>query len=344
MDDKAISKLKYNRNMLLKFNTKKIFLVFLLIAITTIATKIKAQNISSEFPFQSKYLEVKGSKMYYIEEYNDDNNPNQLTFLFIHGNPTSSYLWRNIIPYVKENGKAVAIDLIGMGKSDKPDIAYTLKDHIKYVNCFIKKKKLKNIVLVLHDWGSAIGFHYASHHEKNIKAMIFMESLVKPKLKWNDFNPKVKQLFQNFRDAKIGHKMIAENNFFINKFLFEIGTIRDLSTTEKVYYNAPYSTVKSRKPIEIWPKEIPIESLPTYPTKIMTNYVSWLKQTKIPKLLLYAKPGMIMPEEFVEQFKKEVKNLDTKYIGKGVHYLQEDNPHAIGKAIKEWINNNYKLK
>lgn len=127
------------------------------------------EEINAEFPFESKYLEVQGEKIHYIEEYASQDEATQTTFLFLHGNPTSSYLWRNIIPYVKVNGKAVAVDLIGFGKSSKPNIDYSFQDRINYIEAFIAKKNLKNIVLVLHDWCSAIGFHYASRNEKNIK-------------------------------------------------------------------------------------------------------------------------------------------------------------------------------
>lgn len=162
---------------------------------------IMAQNISSDFPYESKYIEVHGSKMHYVEEYADSSDENQLTFLFLHGNPTSNYLWRNIIPFVKGKGKAIVPDLIGMGKSDKPDIYYTYQDHIKYVNTFIKQKGLKNIVLVVHDWGSALGFNYAATHENNLKGIVFMEALTKP-MDWKDANFMEKILFKRFRDEK----------------------------------------------------------------------------------------------------------------------------------------------
>ncbi len=313
-------------------------------------TQLMAQSISSKFPFESKYIDLHGSKIHYIEEYSDasfyaeeikDKNassPEQLTFLFLHGNPTSSYLWRNIIPYVKEHGRAIAIDLIGMGKSDKPDIDYTFQDHYVYLEAFIKKKKIKNIVLVMHDWGSALGFHYASLNENNIKGIVFMEALTKP-MQWKDANFIERILFKRFRHPKRGHKMIAKNNFFIKTFLFKVGVKRRLSKEEKAYYANPYPTIKSRKPIEIWPKEIPIEGEPKRNYDIISNYANWLKITDIPKLLLYAKPGMIIKKKDVERIEKEYKNLESAYVGKGKHYIQEDRPHEIGKAIDSWISN-----
>ncbi|MBL4594629.1 MAG: haloalkane dehalogenase [Flavobacteriales bacterium] len=294
-----------------------------------------AQNISAKFPYQSKYLEVKGSKMHYIEEYVDEENPNQLTFLFLHGNPTSSYLWRNIIPYVKGKGKAVAPDLIGMGKSDKPDIDYTFQDHISYLDAFIEQKQLKNIVLVIHDWGSGLGFNYAATHEDNIRGIVFMEAMTQAP-RWEDGNFIERILFKRLRDDKKGHKMAAEKNFFVNMFLFKVGTKRKLTKEEKAYYLAPYPTVASRKPLAVWPKELPFSGTPERNYTIFEAYATWLKSTEIPKLLLYAKPGVIIKKKDVERIQQEYKNIETIYIGKGKHYIQEDHPHEIGKAIKSW--------
>jgi haloalkane dehalogenase len=320
---------------------KKSIRISILIVLTLgITTNIMAQEISYEFPFDSKYIDVLGSKMHYVDENEDTSNPEQLTFLFLHGNPTSSYLWRNIIPYVNEQGRVVAPDLIGMGKSDKPDIDYTFQDHYKYLEEFIKAKKLKNIVLIIHDWGSGLGFHYASKNENNIKGIVFMEAIVKT-ANWKDANFIERILFKRFRHDKKGHKMIAENNFFIKTFLFKLGTKRKLTKEEKAYYSAPYPTVDSRKPIEVWPKEIPIEETPYRNYIVVSEYVKWLKETTIPKLLLYAKPGMIIKKKDVKRIKSEFKNIETKYVGKGKHYIQEDQPKNIGEAIERWVLLNY---
>lgn len=300
-------------------------------------TNIMAQNISSDFPFESKFIDVLGSKIHYIEEYVDTVNTNQLTFLFLHGNPTSNYLWRNIIPYVKEHGRAIAPDLIGMGKSDKPAIDYTFQDHYKYLDEFILKKKLNNIVLVIHDWGSGLGFNYAALNENNIKGIVFMEAITKTS-NWSDLNFLERMLFKRFRNDKKGHKMIAEKNFFIKTVLFKVATKRRLTNEEKAYYLAPYPTVESRKPIAVWPKEIPIERTPKRNFDIVSNYAKWLKETNIPMLMLYAKPGMIIKEKEVIRLKKEIKNISAVYIGKGKHYIQEDHPHEIGKAISNWLS------
>ena len=307
-----------------------IFLLFSVLFSTS------AQEISAEFPYESKYLDVYGSKMHYIEEYADPTDTNQLTFLFLHGNPTSNYLWRNIIPYVEGKGRAIAPDLIGMGKSDKPNIDYTYQDHIKYLDEFIRQKDLKNVVLVLHDWGSGLGFNYAHNNESDIKGIVFMEAVTKA-LSWDDAGFAEKILFKRFRDDEKGHKMIAEKNFFIDKFLFKLGTERKLTDEEKAYYAAPYPTVESRKPVRVWPLEIPFDGPTAANYEIINGYAQWLKETNVPKLLLYAKPGMIIRKEQVETIKSDMKNLEAVYIGKGKHYVQEDHPHEIGRAIENWV-------
>jgi haloalkane dehalogenase len=300
-----------------------------------------AQEISSNFSYQSKYITVDDSKMHYIDEYGDAAHPDQLTFLFLHGNPTSNYLWRNIIPYVKDHGRAVAPDLIGMGKSDKPDISYTFLNHIRYLKGFILQLELKNIVLVIHDWGSALGFNYALLNEKNVKGIVFMEALTKP-MRWKDASLMTKFIFKRFRDDKKGHRMIAEKNMFIKLFLFKVGVKRKLTEEEKAHYSSPYPTVESRKPIEVWPKEIPIDGFPEENHAIISRYTKWLQETDIPMLLTYAKPGMIIKKKDVIHIEQEIKHITTVYIGKGKHYIQEDQPHNIGRAISNWVTNEIK--
>ena len=315
--------------------------VFLLIATAFFGYGAWAQKISGEFPYESKFLEVKGSNMHYIEEYAEPGNPDQITFLFLHGNPTSNYLWRNIIPYVKEYGKAVAPDLIGMGKSDKPDIGYTFQDHASYLDAFIEQKQLKNIVLVIHDWGSALGFHYAHRNEEKVIGIVFMEAVTKPLTYKDDFSMMETMLFKRFRDDEKGHKMIAENNIFIDKMLFKMATKRKYSEKEKAYYSEPYPTVESRKAIRVWPQEVPIDGTPERNVKLIQAYSDWLKTTDLPKLLLYARPGMIIDKKAVTEIESNMKNIETVDVGKGLHFIQEDQPHAIGEAINEWYGTKF---
>ena len=196
------------------------------------------KTISANFPFQSKYVEIDGSKIHYIDEGSGD------PILFLHGNPTSSYLWRNIIPYLVPHGRCIALDLIGMGKSDKPDCDYRFFDHSKYVEGFIKKLGLSKLTLVVHDWGSALGFHYGMRHENNIKGIAFMEAAMKP-INWEDFPNDFKLGFKLFRTSGIGWLMISVMNMFVTQILPQ-AIVRKLSAEEKNYYASPYKTVQSR--------------------------------------------------------------------------------------------------
>ena len=184
-----------------------------------------AKAISADFPFESKYVEIHGSKIHYIDEGSGD------PILFLHGNPTSSYLWRNIIPYLVPHGRCIAPDLIGMGKSDKPDLGYRFFDHSEYVEGFIDKLDLSNITLVIHDWGSALGFHYASRHESNVKGLAFMEAILATMPRWDGFPPDVRTMFEGFRTPEVGWDMIVNQNIFVEQVL-PGGIVRKLTDEE----------------------------------------------------------------------------------------------------------------
>jgi len=288
------------------------------------------QSISSDFPFKSNYIDVHGSNIHYIDEGSGD------PILFLHGNPTSSYLWRNIIPYLTPSGRCIAPDLIGMGKSDKPDIDYRFVDHSKYVEGFINAMGLKNITLVIHDWGSALGFHYAMRHENNIKGIAFMEAIIKSS-RWNEFPKDFKMGFRLFRTPIIGWLMIAGMNIFIEQLLPK-AIVRSLTEKEKNYYRAPFKRIKYRKPLWRWPNEIPIEGLPADTTIIVQNYNKRLIESDVPKILFFAHPGGLITSSMLEWCQQTLKNLKTVDVGDGIHYLQEDNPHLIGSELAKWYN------
>ncbi|MCK4985936.1 MAG: haloalkane dehalogenase [Desulfobacterales bacterium] len=250
-----------------------------------------SKSISSEFPFPSKFIEINGSNIHYIEEGTGD------PIVFIHGNPTSSYLWRNIIPYLTPHGRCIALDLIGMGKSDKPEIDYRLVDHINYVEGFIEKMELTNITFVIHDWGSALGFHYAMHHERNIKGLAFMEAILKS-AKWDNFPKDFKMGFKLFRTPVIGWLMIVGMNIFVEQILPK-AIVRKLTEAEKNHYRAPYKHLKDRKPLWRWPNEVPIEGQPADVTKIVEHYNRKLQESELPKLLFFAQPGGILRSTMV---------------------------------------------
>ncbi|MCP4259788.1 MAG: haloalkane dehalogenase, partial [Planctomycetes bacterium] len=254
--------------------------------------------------------------------------------LFLHGNPTSSYLWRNIIPYATPLGRAIAPDLIGMGKSDKLNLAYRFHDHYKYLEAFIDKLNLSNITLVIHDWGSGLGFHYAAQHPERIRAISFMEALVRP-LNWSDFPSDFKTGFKLMRRPGIGWLMISAANMFVKQILPQ-AVVRELTEEEKTYYGEPYQTIASRKPVRQWPLEIPIEGKPADMHDIITRYNRWLQQTDMPKLLFYASPGGLIRADLVEWCRQNLPNLTTVDIGPGFHFIQEDNPHLIGEKLADW--------
>ena len=287
-----------------------------------------AQEISAEFPFESKFVEVHGSKIHYVEQGTGD------PVLFLHGNPTSSYLWRNIIPYGAQFGRSIAMDLIGMGKSDKPDLEYGFFDHYRYVEGFIEQMGLQNITFVIHDWGSALGFHYAMAHEGNVRAMAFMEAILWP-LSWDDLPNDFKMAFRFFRAPVLGWVIISVMNAFIRQVMPQ-SIVRTLTDEEKERYREPFPTIASRKPVTRWPKEIPIDGKPAdVHEAIATNYEK-LQQSELPKLLFTATPGGIIDESAAKRAKQQLKNLTVVDIGPGIHYLQEDNPHLIGSELVKW--------
>jgi len=290
---------------------------------------MNTQNISSEFPYKSNYINVHGSKMHYIDEGEGD------PILFLHGNPSSSYLWRNIIPHVQHLGRVIAPDLIGMGKSDKPDLSYRFDDHYHYLTGFIEALGLSNITLVLHDWGSALGFHYAHKNSKNIKALAFMEAIIRP-LEWSDFEPKFQRAFKMMRAPGISWLMVSAANMFVKQIVPQ-AVIRELTPEEKQAYAAPFPTIASRKPVQIWPREIPIAGYPADNHDKVSRYNQWLQQTELPKLMFYASPGATTTEETAIWGRKHLSNLKTVDIGPGKHYIQEDNPDLIGSELANWI-------
>ncbi len=288
-----------------------------------------SEEISAAFPFESKFLEVRGSKMHYVEQGEGD------PILFLHGNPTSSYLWRNVIPHMSGHGRCIAPDLIGMGKSDKPDLEYRFFEHANYVEDFIDALGLSNITLVIHDWGSGLGFHYAALQPDRIKAIAFMEAIVLPVPSWDTFSSDFKEIFQSFRTEKVGWDLIVNKNFFVEKIL-PSGVVRELTEEEMNVYREPYLEPETRKPLWRWPNEIPIEGEPSDVNEAVLKYNAKLVEWDIPKLLFYAEPGAILPKPAVEWCEVNLKNLTSINLGKGRHYLQEDHPHAIGEGIAEW--------
>ncbi|WP_171038428.1 haloalkane dehalogenase [Pseudoalteromonas sp. S3178] len=291
----------------------------------------KAQEISADFPFESKYIEVYGSNMHYVDE------GTGAPILFLHGNTTSSYLWRNVMPHLSGQGRIIAPDLIGYGKSDKPNLEYRVFDQIKYVEGFIEKLNLNNITLVIHDWGSAIGLHIAMKYPEKIKAIAMMDAHLKPMESWDEFADDEQTIkgFQAFRTPILGWDLVTNKNVFMRE-LFPSVILRDLKPEEMNTYLAPFPTPESRRPIWRLANDIPMMGQPVDTHKLFATYSDKLTKSDLPKLLIYFEPGLIIRDEQLTWAKTNLKNLTLTKVGNSVHFVQEDDPHGIGEAISNW--------
>jgi haloalkane dehalogenase len=289
-------------------------------------------NISADYPFQPHYVEVFGSKMHYIEE--GKGQP----IVFIHGNPTWSYLWRNVLPHLVPYGRCIALDLIGYGRSEKPQIEYKWTTQARYVEEFFRKMGLYDAVLVLHDWGVSLGLNYAMRHESRVKGIAFMEGIFKTFPQWDDFStPEFRALFQRFRQGGQGGegwKLLVDENFFI-EHLLSGGIGRQLSGTEMDYYREPFKTTSSRIPIWSLARSVPVDGNPGEVWGALNEINESLKQSRLPKLLLYATPGGIVTADSVEWCREHLKNLTSVHVGPGLHYIHETTPHRIGRELAE---------
>jgi len=317
------------------------FLFFALSSPTAHAQSEKPQRpvISAEFPYESKTVTVDGAKMAYVEV----GDPTGAPIVFIHGVPTWSYLWRNVLPFVEgQNRRLIAIDLMGFGRSAKAkggDIGYF--DHARYVAGFIEALGLKNVTLVLHDWGAAIGLNYAYNNSGNVRAIAFMEGVVAPAYPRPSFesfgNPKVVNMFRAFRDPVKGPEVMMKKNMWIERLL-PVSILRDLTDEEMTKYREPFPTVESRRSIWRLVQDNPIANDPEDVTAMFGKVEAWWRRTEVPKLFLYASPGRIQPVDASSDWMVEnLKNIDTAFIGYGIHFLQEDEPEAIGRSIDEWL-------
>jgi haloalkane dehalogenase len=253
--------------------------------------------------------------------------------VFLHGNPTSSYLWRNIIPYLSEHGRCLAPDLVGMGQSGKsPTSAYRFVDHARYLDAWFEALNLtSNVTLVLHDWGSALGFQRATRYPEQIRAIAYMEAIAMP-LRWEDFG-EVGDIFRGLRSEK-GEQMVLDENFFVETILPR-SIFRKLSDQEMAAYRAPFLAREARLPTLVWPRQIPIEGKPADVTAIVESYGKAMSQSTLPKLLIVGEPGAIIKGRTLE-FCRTWPN-QTEVTVKGLHFLQEDSPDEIGTALQEFV-------
>ncbi|MBL4648022.1 MAG: haloalkane dehalogenase [Gammaproteobacteria bacterium] len=286
-------------------------------------------DISGDFSFSENFIEVLGIPLHYIEQ--GEGSP----ILFLHGVPTSSYLWRNVLPEVSQHARCIAVDLVGFGKSAKPDIAYTIFDHIRYINAFIKALDLKNITLVMHAWGSVIGFDYAMRHPANIKGLAFLEAHIRPTLAKDMVALPVQERSSILHHQDGGYAAVIENNEYINQVL-PTGVIRRLTEQEMEYYRTPFSTPQSRKPIWQYLQDLPMGDSKTPVVDLIANYSKKLAQSDIAKLLLYAIPGFNTSIESIIWARKHFSHLNIVEIDEALHYAPESHPKELSAAIAKW--------
>ncbi|MER9300544.1 haloalkane dehalogenase [Mesorhizobium sp. M0621] len=259
------------------------------------------------------------------------------TVLFLHGNPTSSYIWRNIIPHVAPLGRCIAPDLIGYGQSGKPDIDYRFFDHVRYLDAFLDALDIGDVVVVAQDWGTALAFHLAARRPRRILGLAFME-FIRPFERWEDFHqrPQAREMFKALRTPGVGEKLVLEDNVFVEKVL-PASVLRAMGDDEMAAYRAPFPTPQSRKPVLRLPRELPIEGQPADVAAISEHDHRALRLSTYPKLLFAGDPGALISPQAAREFAAGLKNCRFVNLGPGAHYLQEDHADAIGGAIANWL-------
>ena len=279
-----------------------------------------------------KFIEVNGKRMAYVEM--GEGEP----IVFQHGNPTSSYLWRNIMPGLASYGRCIAVDLIGMGESDKLDSpgadSYRYVEHRDYLfSAWEQLGITENVSFVIHDWGSALGFDWACQHPEKVRGIAYMEGIVRP-MTWDEWPEAIRPLFEGFR-SESGESMVLEKNVFVERVL-PGSVLRGLTEDEMAVYRRPYEMKgESRRPTLTWPRQIPLDGEPPDVNEVVAAYSDWLQNCAVPKLFINAEPGAILTgaqREFCRGFQNQ-----TEVTVAGSHFIQEDSPAEIAAAIREWI-------
>lgn len=276
-------------------------------------------------------LKVLDSTMAYREE----GDPESPVVLFLHGNPTSSFIWRNVMPEVAPIAHCIAPDLIGFGQSGKPDSEYRFFDHVRYLDAFLEQAGISSAFVIAQDWGSGLAFHLAARRPDFVRGLAFME-FIRPMPTWNDFHPDQIETFQKFRTPQIGEELILEQNLFIEGVL-PAATVRKYTEEEIEVYRAPFPTPLSRRPIWRFPNELPIAGQPADVYAAIEQAHAALAESTYPKLLFVGNPGALISLALAESFAKRLKNCTLVQLKSGLHYLQEDHPETIGKEIHDWL-------
>jgi haloalkane dehalogenase len=285
-------------------------------------------SIGVDDPHPRRRIKVLDSEISYVDVGLGD------PIVLLHGNPTSSYLWRNIIPYVSGIGRCLAPDLVGMGES-LPSLrgAYRFVDHARYLDAWFDALELDgNITLVLHDWGSALGFHRACRFPEQVRAIAYMEAIVATR-RWDDFPPGRDKFFRALRSEE-GERLVLDENFFIEEVLPK-SIVRRLSEEEMERYRRPFRNRESRRPTLAWPRELPIEGEPADVAALVERYSDWLARSSIPKLFINAEPGALLTGRSRELCRLWPNQHEVTV--RGIHYVQEDSPEEIGAALREFL-------
>ena len=285
--------------------------------------------ISASDPYQRRRVAVLDTEMAYVEAGAGD------PIVFLHGNPTSSYLWRNVIPHVEGVGRCLAPDLVGMGDSGKaPNGSYRFVDHARYLDAWFETLGLmKNVTLVGHDWGGPLAFHWARRHPNRVKAIVYMEAIVRP-LTWEDWPEAGRAIFQAMR-SPAGEEIVLQKNVFVERIL-PASVLRKFTEEEMAAYRRPFvEPGESRRPMLTWPREIPLNGEPADIVEIVSDYAKWLAACDVPKLFINADPGSILvgPQR---EFCRTWPNQQEVTV-KGSHFIQEDSPAEIGRAIASFV-------
>lgn len=286
-------------------------------------------TISAADPYERQRVAILDSTMAYVDTGTGD------PIVFLHGNPTSSYLWRNIIPHLAGLGRCLAPDLIGMGSSGKaPAGSYRFVDHARYLDAWFDALGLtKSVTLVVHDWGSALGFHWAHRHPERVKGIAYMEALVRP-VPWQDWPGGAQAIFKAMR-SPAGEEIVLQKNVFVERIL-PASVIRHLTDEEMSVYRRPYlEPGESRRPTLTWPRQIPLDGEPADVVEIVQSYAQWLATSDVPKLFINANPGSILTgpqREFCRTWPHQ-----QEVTVQGLHFIQEDSPAEIGLAIADFV-------
>ena len=290
-----------------------------------------ASDITPHDPYTRHRVECAGVELSYVDTGTDSGSG---SVVFLHGNPTCAYLWRNVIPHVEPLARCLAPDLVGMGDSGKtPDGSYRFVDHRRHLDAWFDTVIPEGpVTLVVHDWGSALGFHWAFRHQDRIQGLAYMEALVRP-VTWDEWPEAARRVFQGFR-SPAGEEMVLTNNVFVERVL-PGSTLSGISDEAMEVYRRPYlEPGESRRPTLSWPRDIPIDGEPADVVAIVQEYADWLSQSEIPKLFVNADPGAILTGA-QREFCRAWTNQQEVTVS-GIHFIQEDSPTEIGKAVADW--------